>query len=103
MKKSELLKGLWVPIRKRLPPETNQIVLCWNWKTNTVHEWEAFIARSHAKVELGISDFDEAPDSLSWDRRISHWTHFTGPRGEPLRYIGDAVAQQSKDTRKRRG
>lgn len=101
MKKSELLKALWVPIHKRLPPDTRRIVLCWNWRTNTVHEWEGFIARNHAKVELGISEFNESPDSLSWDRRISHWMNFAGPAGQELRYMGDAMRAESKRKPKR--
>lgn len=96
MNRRQLIQATWVPISKRLPPNTKVMLLCWNWKTNTVHEFQAFIARNHAIAEL-----EGTGNELSWDRRISHWIHFPGPRGEEIRYTGDAAFDNS--TMRKRG
>lgn len=76
MNKRELLQSTWVPITKRMPPDSDELILVWNWVYKEPAVWLAHQARQHARIEI-----EETGDDLSWDRRISHWCKIYPPRG----------------------
>jgi hypothetical protein len=75
VKKADFMGAAWVPIRKRLPPESRDMVLVWNWAEKQAHAFPGYLALKHARMELSGQGGE-----LSGDRRISHWMKAHPPR-----------------------
>lgn len=76
--KKDRLQEAWVPISKRLPPDTDEEILCWNYwqgKGITMTAWVARLAAEYLLEHEGDKEM-----SISWDRRISHWMPVYEPK-----------------------
>lgn len=70
MTKSELFKRMWIPIRKRIPPEDeNMWVLVYNYSWEMPLTQQAHLAHYTAKAILN----EQREVDISKDRLFSHW------------------------------
>ena len=76
MTKSELFKRMWIPIKKRIPPEDEtKWVLIWNYSWEQPMTQQSNIARYGA-----IAILDETREvTISKDRLFSHWMEIIKP------------------------
>ena len=72
MNRTEAQQLTWIAVTKRLPPDTETKVECWNYIFAEPFVMEAWIAR------LGIKKAMDGGET-SPDRRISHWRPIVGP------------------------
>jgi len=73
MTKSELLKRMWIPISKRIPPpDQDKWVLIWNYRWKEPMVQSAFIANLGAQALLNKEEISE-------DRIYSHWIEIIKP------------------------
>jgi len=68
MKRSEIWKIIWTPIKKRIPPFTDDIVLCWNPIAKAGFTQYSYIAHEHAKELLKGNQ-----EHFSSDRIFNKW------------------------------
>ena len=76
MTKSELFKRMWIPVKKRLPPEDSaKWVLVWNYL------WEEpVIQRADHAYYTGVAMLQtEWETTISEDRVYSHWIEVQKP------------------------
>ena len=74
MNKSEFWKAIWIPIKKRLPPRTDDFVLVWNpiWKRTFLIE--SYIAHETAGViEKSDEIISDRVNQVTNDRFFTHW------------------------------
>jgi len=72
MKRKPLFVKMWIRIKDKLPPATEEDILVFNHHTKRIYIWTSCLARLHAQTELGKDAFHK-PHALSYDRHISHW------------------------------
>lgn len=81
----ELLCSAWISIEKRLPPDTDELILVWNYELNRPWVMVARVARQDAaRLVADPAAFDALVNVALF---ISHWTRFHGPEGE-IPYYG---------------
>ena len=80
MTKKEFLQSCWVPYTKRLPPDTDEIVIAWNYKWRCPWVMESRILRRHAKE--WVQDTTCFDDSHNIALFTSHWMKLPGPTND---------------------
>lgn len=73
LSKSEMWNAIWIPLNKRLPPETDKQVLIWNYLWQQAIPMEAKIARYGGIAML-------AGKRVSPDRVYSYWCFVRPPK-----------------------
>lgn len=76
MNKSDFWRVVWVPVRRRKPPEDRtRTVLIWNYELGMPFAMDAATARYSALAS-------ERGDPVSTDRKFSHWCFVGKPEGK---------------------
>ena len=80
MTKKEFLQSCWVPYTKRLPPDTDEIVIAWNYKQKAPWPAVSFVLRKDA--EQLIEDPKHFDGSHNIALFTSHWMKLPGPAND---------------------
>lgn len=81
MNKRQLIERIWIPISKRLPPDSDEYiaqVAIYNAKTGFFAVLPTKMAREYA---LEAIDGVVEADKWSWDRVFTHWSMLYPPEG----------------------
>jgi len=80
MTKKEFLQTCWIPHTKRLPPDTQELVVAWNYKKECPWVVESQILRKHAKEWVqNPTCFDSSHNIALF---TSHWMKLPGPAND---------------------
>lgn len=78
MTKKEFLQNMWIPYTKRFPPDTEELILTWNYKLHKPWVSQADAARSTAKkLVKDPRCFDNSQNIALFS---SHWMYIPGPK-----------------------
>lgn len=73
MKKADFWKNIWIPVKKRLPPEDwDKLILAWSYGIGEPMVIQAAVAR------IACQQLAEG-QSVSIDKHFSHWTSINPP------------------------
>lgn len=72
MNKSDFWQAIWIPVKKRKPPQIDEMILAWNPIWKKAFSIEGYIAHEAANTM-------ERKDSITNDRIFTHWCQPIGP------------------------
>lgn len=80
MTRKEYEQRSWTSIKRKLPPNNDEILLLWNPYTKESFTQIGWLSYNHAELILEIEDFKKVLKKFAIDRIFSHWRRVIGPK-----------------------